>query len=303
MRTFDYVFWACGHTSYRPTVYTFCDPSNMHGNFTIHDEPETTPGSIHRTFISKDICVFCQTSPIDNTQDPYIKNLVAISGLLTRTLINFNYSDNKAIRRARYAVTLLARMSRIYHVCSTSNPSQEEMRRHIQSAIRSVGYAIQQGENHDFGYQILMRTSVQPQFSQGTVERQLGGFTPHVFPVEPNVSSRTYELNLSRYYPPRRYSGYTLPYPELSEPDPNITATEFYPTEDISGFSEDVYELKDGVYMRMSTPAPIPSPTISDSIPWRKEPRVPLVKTYIEGRDNWACDFCGPECFCWRFDD
>jgi hypothetical protein len=321
MCTLHYILYACGHSSYRYSSATSsaCRPDNV----CVKPLLEDGHNRIHDSTALKTMCPLCETGLSDPTKDPYLKNLRGICNLLERELDLVEDEEGKLVQRAREAVHLLNRMARSYWACSDSRPDPEELRGYITFAAESIEKIAQEKRRRDaqrrtpspmaMGVSYYPPTYVPYQhttFSQGTIDRQLGDLS---LMRTPAASMRQYSV----YYP-GAYPSYMVSWtPSTNNYHMQSLERPVYPS---------AWEVLDNsVPPQVSTPMTeehddgsvymnhnIQSHGFSSHLSRSSSPELqslpsavgaPPVKTYMDGRDDWACDFCGPECFCWHLDD
>jgi hypothetical protein len=175
-------------------------------------------------------------------------------------------------------------------------------------------------------------------FSQGTIDRQLCYIPPLRSqcsrPSRPSLD-RTYaplgwisysNSQLQRTYAPPASRSSSLPRSHLPNTFPNpasnpnpatdpmraildhcsstrISRGRGTNSESESDSSEDHQSVTTNPFEAYSSSTPVHTPAKLQPTRDQHSSKVSVAKTYLDGRDNWECDFCGPECFCWGFDD
>lgn len=334
MCIFDYIFHACAHSSYkyvRPTSY-ICgsDDNGMMGE--CHE-------LVQDYSVSQEQCRCCTTDS-DSARSPDVEDFEGIIDLLERDLTCLADTDKGEVgltrlARAYRAVQLLSEMAGRYWRQEEMVPGLEleeilgyvrlavdavqnatrEQRQTLRKAATFHSPAIASGFKYDSSASAARTTRYA--FSQGTIDRQLCYLAPsrpqYKGPPRPLPHPNYAPLGWISYaqqhhiYAPSAPAPSALHPPHLANAFPNskpatdpMRAMLDHCSSTLVSRARESDEDEHSVMTNpfCSTPAPVDIPA---KIP--PAARVSGAKTYLDGRDNWECDFCGPECFCWGFDD
>lgn len=321
MCIFDYILHACGHSLYRyfrPTSHT-CRPTNICGKPSLETMGHDLYHLIHESVVSKYTCTLCAAGLSNPATDPFLKNLEAIVCVLGRDIMRLRNIDAKLGSRACQAVKLLSRLSEMYWVCRGSRPGTVELQEYITFAAQAVEKAVHSQGTYDVAKEMALSLACSFEqeipridtevlgatFSQGTIDRQLGDFAPEFILVSSYCMPK--EQNPRRMHAPN--IGPTHSFPARAAELP-ITMSATTPTNDFmkhfvlprpfAQTSEKSAEDELVMTNPFSSPAtatdwtPPTVTSISAASP---------VKMYLDGRDEWVCDFCGPDSFCFDLDD
>ncbi|KAF2244445.1 hypothetical protein BU26DRAFT_569428 [Trematosphaeria pertusa] len=302
MCIFNYNIYSCGHTEYhygRATT-TSCTQERVCELPTFENMGEDQYHLLYEAQVRTAICAMCDAGDADLRTDPYLKNLQGIAFLLEQALEELQDSQSATASRAREVVCLLSRMSNAYWASGESRPDREEMRMYVAYATNCVEKARAAHKPEKVGVPHVLRPPASANenarcfepftraFSEDSIERQLCHLVPQMSVVE---AAREPLLMHRAVYAP--VQAVRLPSVSAQEDFMRhmVLSRDCEPALSEDGESS---IITDPFMEDLSCPA---SPTLSTwSKPFASEDSAP--KTYFFGRDNWDCDFCGPECFC-----
>ncbi|KAF2111811.1 hypothetical protein BDV96DRAFT_649786 [Lophiotrema nucula] len=330
MCLFTYVFHACGHSTYTfaaPTQST-CSSTNTCPTPSLDNDGEDL---IAFSKVLHSSCSLCTPllSTSNNSNDPYLTSLRGIADVLELELTTLDYGKKEAWK-AMEAVKLLSRMAAVYDVCRESKPDREEVRGWVVKAVEKVDAA-------------RTSTPTSPSSTANVEEKEIRHATPAATPAPeratsersptPPISITLNKLISSSSSP----SAPSTPSSTLTNPYSDFFNSSSLPSE--TDFSEGTVKRQLQMYSPpnpTSKAIPIPAPIhpvsavqvedmmrdmrLSPSLYFRpKSQRIrgtddgesvitnpveeKVGEKEKEGRDAWACDFCGPVCLCERFDD
>lgn len=335
--------FSCGHISYHDTPGSLLkvEGANWVSLEKVTSQDDGTK-SIITTTLSTALCHKCRpfgstpTCPIREAFRPH--NLKVIVTLLQDSLSVLGDDDKNTeqVQKAHEAVKLLIGLADSYPWAPAMKPCQKEMRQFIVFAITLVNMAVHQAESTDaeqpkklvyidgmaFDLNALGAGAEAPEFSAGTIDRQLRGIVPsgktapmlkvdklskvvaclNIPENDQSVPQGAVTLIKAQKTVPKIATVLAKQYLSASSVQIDVQSLDFKDEDtDADDYSVSFGSTASSPASSQNSPQQSSQPTSQTTVPQPTSTLTDenrLVSYFQEWRDSWDCDFCGPLCFC-----